>query len=51
MPRKSSRGLRKIQIGLGPLMPAAGVDLLWLCKELADRDLPGKFFRPTVVIR
>jgi hypothetical protein len=29
------------------LMPAVGLDLLWLCQKLADLDLPAKFFRLT----
>jgi hypothetical protein len=33
------------------LMPAAGLDLLWLCEQLADLDLPGKLFRLTGIIR
>jgi hypothetical protein len=32
------------------LMPAIGLDLLWLCQQLADLDLPGKFFRLTGII-
>jgi hypothetical protein len=33
------------------LMPAMGLDLLWLCQKLADADLPGKFFHLTGIIR
>jgi hypothetical protein len=32
------------------LMPAIGLDLLWLCQQLADLDLPGKFFHLTGII-
>ncbi len=33
------------------LMPAIGLDLLWLCQKLAELDLPGKFFHLTGIIR
>jgi hypothetical protein len=33
------------------LMPWIGLDLLWLCQQLAGLDLPGKFFRLTGIIR
>ncbi len=33
------------------LMPAIGLDLLWLCQQLAGLDLPGKFFHLTGIIR
>ncbi len=32
------------------LMPAIGLDLLWLCRQLACLDLPGKFFHLTGII-
>ena len=32
-------------------MPWIGLDLLWLCQQLAGLDLPGKFFRLTGIIR
>jgi hypothetical protein len=32
------------------LMPAIGLDLLWLCQQLAGLDLPGTFFRLTGII-
>jgi hypothetical protein len=33
------------------VMPAIGLDLLWLCQQLTDLDLPGKFFHLTAIIR
>jgi len=33
------------------LMPAVGLDLLWLCQQLAGWDLPGKFLQLTGIIR
>jgi hypothetical protein len=32
-------------------MPWIGLDLLWLCRQLAELDLPGKFFRMSGFIR
>jgi hypothetical protein len=33
------------------LMPAIGLDLLWLCRQLADLDLPGELFHLIGIIR
>jgi hypothetical protein len=33
------------------LMPWLGLDLLWLCQQLAELNLPGKFFHLTGIIR
>jgi hypothetical protein len=33
------------------IMPAVGLDLLWLCQQLAELDLPGNFFHLTGIIR
>ena len=33
------------------LMPAIGLDLLWLCRQLADLDLPGELFHLIGIVR
>jgi hypothetical protein len=33
------------------IMPAVGLNLLWLCQQLAELDLPGNFFHLTGIIR
>jgi hypothetical protein len=32
------------------VMPAAGLNLLWLCQQLGELDLPGKFIHITGII-
>jgi hypothetical protein len=33
------------------VMPTMRIDLLWLCQQLAELDVPGKFFHLTGIIR